>query len=96
MKTYEKDRSLQARLSALFIPLLALRISLFIPCFIDQLYPNVAISMVKVFERLGHTVEYDERQTCCGQPAFNSGYWPEARSVAERMLDIFRATPNTS
>ena len=72
------------------LPLPTLRISLFIPCFIDQLYPKVAISMVKVFERLGHTVEYDEGQTCCGQPAFNSGYWPEARSVAERMLTIFR------
>ena len=69
-----------------------MRVSLFIPCFIDQCYPNVAMSMVKVFERLGHTVEYDERQTCCGQPAFNSGYWPEARSVAERMLHIFKNT----
>ena len=69
---------------------LPLRISLFIPCFIDQLYPNVAVSMVRVFERLGHAVDYDERQTCCGQPAFNSGYWPEARAVAGRMLEIFR------
>ena len=63
-----------------------MRISLFIPCFIDQFYPRVATSMVTVLERLGHTVEYDERQTCCGQPAFNSGYWQEARSVAGRML----------
>ena len=67
-----------------------MRVSLFIPCFIDQLYPNVAVSMVRVFERLGHTVEYDERQTCCGQPAFNSGYWPEARAVAERTLALFK------
>ena len=67
-----------------------MHISLFIPCFIDQLYPHVAVSMVTVFERLGHTVEYDERQTCCGQPAFNSGYWPEARAVADRMLHIFQ------
>ncbi len=64
-------------------------VALFIPCFIDQLYPQVGISMVRVLERLGHQVEYDERQTCCGQPAFNSGYWPEARSVASRMLDLF-------
>ena len=46
--------------------------------------------MVRVLERLGHTVEYDERQTCCGQPAFNSGYWKEARNVAERTLGLFR------
>lgn len=46
--------------------------------------------MVRVFERLGHAVEYDERQTCCGQPAFNSGYWKEARPLGERMLGIFR------
>jgi L-lactate dehydrogenase complex protein LldE len=67
-----------------------LRVSLFIPCFIDQLYPEVAISMVRVLERLGHAVEYDERQTCCGQPAFNSGYWAETRPVAERMMGIFK------
>ncbi len=66
-----------------------MRVALFIPCFIDQLYPQVAISMVQVLERLGHEVEYDERQTCCGQPAFNSGYWAEASGVAGRMLDIF-------
>ena len=46
--------------------------------------------MVRVLERLGHTVEYDEQQTCCGQPAFNSGYWKEARDVAERTLGLFR------
>ena len=46
--------------------------------------------MVRVLERLGHMVEYDERQTCCGQPAFNSGYWKEARDVAERTLCLFR------
>jgi L-lactate dehydrogenase complex protein LldE len=66
-----------------------MRVSLFIPCFIDQLYPQVAISMVRVFERLGHTVEYDADQTCCGQPAFNSGYWAEARPLGQRMLRIF-------
>lgn len=67
-----------------------MRVSLFIPCFIDQLYPRVAISMVQVFERLGHSVEYDERQSCCGQPAFNSGYWEEARAVAARTLSLFK------
>lgn len=66
-----------------------MRISLFIPCFVDQYFPRVGISMVQILEGLGHTVEYPEGQTCCGQPAFNSGYWDEARGTAERLLDIF-------
>lgn len=44
--------------------------------------------MVELFERLGHTVDYREAITCCGQPAFNSGYWEEARPVAERTLEL--------
>jgi L-lactate dehydrogenase complex protein LldE len=64
-------------------------ISLFIPCFIDQFYPHVGQCMVDVLERLGHTVRVPAGQTCCGQPAFNSGYWPETRPVAEHMLDVF-------
>jgi L-lactate dehydrogenase complex protein LldE len=66
-----------------------MRVSLFIPCFVDSLYPQVGMAMVKVIERLGHTVDYPEGQTCCGQPPFNSGYWPEARQVAERQLALF-------
>jgi len=48
------------------------------------------MSMVQVLERLGHTVDFPEAQTCCGQPAFNSGYWDEARAVAERQMSVFR------
>jgi L-lactate dehydrogenase complex protein LldE len=66
-----------------------MKVSLFIPCFIDQFYPRVGVSMVQVLERLGCDVDYPEGQTCCGQPAFNSGYWPEARAVAEHALDLF-------
>lgn len=66
-----------------------MKISLFIPCFVDQLFPRVGIAMVELFERLGHTVEYPEQQTCCGQPAFNSGYCGEAKDVAEKFLDWF-------
>jgi len=43
--------------------------------------------MVNILERLGHTVECPEELACCGQPAFNSGYWPEARMVAEKVVD---------
>ncbi len=54
----------------------------------DLCYPQAGISMVQIFERLGHKVDYRPAITCCGQPAFNSGYWDEARPVAERTLDL--------
>ncbi len=66
-----------------------MRVTLFIPCFIDSLYPHVAVAIVKILERLGHEVDYPEAQTCCGQPPFNSGYWDEARVVAVKQLDCF-------
>jgi L-lactate dehydrogenase complex protein LldE len=67
-----------------------MKITLFIPCFIDQVHPQVGISVVKILEKLGHTVDYPEEQTCCGQPAFNSGLWDEARAVAQQALKAFR------
>jgi L-lactate dehydrogenase complex protein LldE len=66
-------------------------VTLFIPCFVDLMYPRVGISIVEIFEKLGHKVEYPEELTCCGQPAFNSGYWPEAREVA---LPVLRRLQN--
>jgi len=51
------------------------------------MFPTVGISMVKILERLGHSVECPAELACCGQPAFNSGYWPEARAVAVNVLD---------
>lgn len=67
-----------------------MKITLFIPCFIDQLFPQAGIAMVHVLERLGMQVEYFPEQTCCGQPAFNSGFWDEARQVAEKHIAIFQ------
>jgi L-lactate dehydrogenase complex protein LldE len=67
-----------------------MRISLFIPCFIDSLYPHVGMAIVRVLERLGHEIDYPEGQTCCGQPPFNSGYWAEAREVARPQMRQFR------
>ena len=64
-----------------------MKISLFIPCYIDQFYPQVGLSVVRVFERLGHEVDFDAGLVCCGQPAFNAGYWPEAREVANRVVE---------
>jgi L-lactate dehydrogenase complex protein LldE len=61
-------------------------VTLFVPCFVDMCFPRAAISMVEILERLGHKVEHPEELTCCGQPAFNSGYWPETRLVALPVL----------
>lgn len=66
-----------------------MKVTLFIPCFINQFYPHVAINIVEVLERLGHEVEYPMEQTCCGQPPFNSGYWEESRAAAVKMIDAF-------
>lgn len=67
-----------------------MRVTLFIPCFIDSFYPQVGMAIVRVLERLGHTIDFPEGQTCCGQPPFNSGYWDEARDVARRQMSCFR------
>ena len=65
------------------------QVQLFIPCFVDQLYPQTGLNMVKVLEKLGCNVSYNPKQTCCGQPAFNAGYWDEAKSVATKFLHDF-------
>jgi len=64
-------------------------VSLFVTCVVDQVFPAVGIAMADVLERLGCTVEFRRDQTCCGQPAFNSGFRAEARSVAEHFLKTF-------
>jgi len=66
------------------------KVTLFIPCFVDACYPNVGMCIVRILEKLGHTIDFPEELTCCGQPAFNSGYWGEARLVAERVLKRLR------
>ncbi len=66
------------------------KISLFVPCFVDQLQPEVAVATVKVLRRIGYEVDYPQSQTCCGQPAFNTGFWDEARPCAERFLRVFK------
>ncbi len=66
-----------------------MKVSLFIPCFMDQLYPQTAFSMVKVLEKIGCDVHYNTSQTCCGQPAFNAGFWNESRTVCEKFIHDF-------
>jgi L-lactate dehydrogenase complex protein LldE len=68
-----------------------MEIDIFIPCFIDQLYPEVGFSMVKVLEKLGCKVHYNPEQTCCGQPAYNAGHFDEAVEVATKFLGDFRS-----
>jgi L-lactate dehydrogenase complex protein LldE len=65
------------------------RVSLFVTCMVDQLFPKVGMAMAEVLERLGYQLDFPENQTCCGQPAFNSGYHDEARTVARHFLDTF-------
>ena len=68
------------------------RVSLFVTCVVDQLFPKVGMAMARVIERLGYQVDFPENQTCCGQPAFNSGYRGEARMVARYFLDTFESS----
>jgi L-lactate dehydrogenase complex protein LldE len=66
-----------------------MNVQLFIPCYIDQLYPQTGFNTIKVLEKAGCKVHYNPEQTCCGQPAFNSGYWSEASTLAEKFLTDF-------
>ena len=67
-------------------------IQLFIPCFVDQLYPQTAFNMIKVLEKVGCKVEYNSNQTCCGQPAFNAGFWKDAKEVCTKFINDFSGT----
>ena len=69
-----------------------MRVQLFIPCFVDQLYAETAFNIVKVLEKATCEVYYNTNQTCCGQPAFNAGFWDEARDVATKFIKDFDNT----
>lgn len=69
-----------------------MKIQLFIPCFVDQLYPQTAFNMVKVLEKACCDVQYNTNQTCCGQPAFNAGFWKDAKDVATKFMKDFDGT----
>ena len=64
-------------------------ISLFIACYNDALFPETGKAVVKVLERLGHTVEFRPAQTCCGQMHYNTGYRPEALAIMRHFLEVF-------
>jgi L-lactate dehydrogenase complex protein LldE len=66
-----------------------MRVSLFVPCFNDALFPGTAVATVRLLRRLGHEVDFPRDQTCCGQIHFNTGYRTEARRLALRFLRVF-------
>jgi L-lactate dehydrogenase complex protein LldE len=68
---------------------LAIKVGLFVTCIVDQMWSSVGTATVDVLRRAGCQIEFDERQTCCGQPAFNTGYRAEARRVAERFIELY-------
>jgi L-lactate dehydrogenase complex protein LldE len=66
-----------------------MKIELFVPCFVDQLYPETAFNTIKILEKAGCTVSYNAKQTCCGQPAYNAGYWEDAKEIGNKFLNDF-------
>lgn len=66
-----------------------MNVQLFIPCFVDQIFPETAFNMIKVLEKAGCTVSYNESQTCCGQPSYNAGFRDECRDVATKFVNDF-------
>jgi L-lactate dehydrogenase complex protein LldE len=67
-----------------------MRVALFVPCYVDQLWPRAALAAVRVLERHGVEVAFPEEQTCCGQPMANAGAADAAAPLARRFLEIFR------
>jgi len=66
-----------------------MKVELFVPCFVDQLYPDTAFNTVKVLQKAGCEVNFNPAQTCCGQPAFNAGFWDDAKAVGSKFLNDF-------
>ncbi|MFC5985765.1 (Fe-S)-binding protein [Marinicrinis lubricantis] len=66
-----------------------MKVSLFITCLGDQIYPRVGTAMAKLLAKQGVALTFPKVQTCCGQPAFNSGYWDEARASARTIISAF-------
>lgn len=69
-----------------------MNVQLFIPCFVDQLYPEIGMHTARLLEMAGCTVTYNANQTCCGQPAYNAGFLQDARKVSEKFIADFAGT----
>lgn len=70
-----------------------MKASLFITCIIDQFYPEIGESVLRVLQKLGVDLNFPDGQTCCGQPAFNNGFWHDAQPLAKRFLMEFQNSP---
>lgn len=68
---------------------LSMRVALFVTCLTDQFYAEAGVAAVKLLRSLGCEVAFPKAQTCCGQPAYNAGYWKEARQMADHTLEVF-------
>ena len=68
------------------------RVQLLVTCLVDRFFPGTGESVVRVLERAGVAVTVPEGQTCCGQPAFNAGYEPDARALARHTIDVLGAS----
>lgn len=64
-------------------------VDIFIPCFIDQVYPETGFNMIKILKKFDIDIHYNTNQTCCGQMLFNSGFWDEAKSIGEKFIKDF-------
>ncbi len=67
-----------------------MKVEVFIPCYIDQLFPQTAFNTIKVLKKAGVEIHYNENQTCCGQPQYNAGYWDESRKIARKFIQDFK------
>ena len=67
--------------------------ALFVPCYIDQVYPDVAFATIEVLQRYGVTIEFPPEQTCCGQPMANTGCCDDTRPLAVKFYTIFKDYP---
>ena len=78
-----------------------MKVGLFVPCYVDALYPEVGMATYKLLRGLGLDVEYPERQTCCGQPMANGGFQRMSGNLVEKFEDVFKdydyiVTPSVS
>lgn len=66
-----------------------MKIDLFIPCFINQLFPSTGWDVIKILKKAGVEVNFNPEQSCCGQPHFNSGYWNESAKMLKKFSKIY-------
>jgi len=67
-----------------------MKVTLFIPCLIDQFHPQVGKNVVRILKKIGLDVDFADEQTCCGQPFFNAGHWKKAIPLAKKTIKAFK------